>query len=307
MVVPSRLLTALMLLSMLGLAGCATTPSEEAERLQEAVQDVPDVEATSTTGGIRGVVVDERITPIKDAQIEVVGADKTATTLDDGLFAISGLEAGEYFIKVSHPLYAPAQQNVQVVAGEEEPKAVKIQLTRTVFGEPYKQTIKFDGFIVCSVNTAGVLSEECGEGVGVPDMGRVGGQGNNNVQFDVLIESADIKSLTFEKYWVATSEAGNELYTPVGTNWVCDPGCAWDNVTNSMKGPSPQHAYVGTDLIADREIGPGVTVTMFTWAGSFEDPAGVAFNQKYEDFMTLSYFLPLPPEWSFVAGSPDPF
>lgn len=269
----------------------------------------PAVEATDTTGGIRGVVVDDRIVPIEGALVEVIGTTHSLTTLADGMFVFSGLEPGAYSVRASHGLYSTEQQTTQVVAGESDPPALKILLVRTVFAEPYLQTHKYDGFIVCSVNTIGLLSEECGEGVGVPGVGRVGGQSNNNVQFDVPIDDSGlaIKSIVFEKSWEATSEAGNELYTPIGTEWVCDPTCSW-NAFGEMNGPSPQYLWAGPDQFGeDSAVKPGAVLTMFTWAGSFEDPAGVALNQQYEDFMTISYHLPLPEGWSFVAGDADPF
>ena len=303
MVVARKLAPVLLTLAALVLAGCAGGGEPDAQAGGQA----PPVEATATTGGIRGVVVDDRITPIKGAFVEVVGVGKNLTTLDDGIFVFSGLEPGAYTVKASHGLYAPAQQTTEVVAGESEPRAVKIQLIRTVFAEPYLETYKYDGFIVCSVNTIGLLSEECGEGVGVPGMGRVGGQANNNVQFDVSITSADIKSIVFEKAWEATSDAGRELFTPIGTEWVCDPSCSWDEF-GEMNGPSPQYLYAGPDLFGEGSaVKPGAVLTMFTWAGSFEDPAGVAINQQYQDFMTISYYLPLPEGWSFIGGSANPF
>lgn len=317
MVAVMRILLPALLLSLL--AGCTGTGLETIPD-----DNVPEVDATATTGGIRGVIVDNTIKPIKGAAIDLVNHNKTITTEDDGLFVISGLQPGSYLVKASHPLYATAQQNVEVVAGENNPPAVKFQLDRTIFAEPYLQTYAYEGFIFCSVNTVGLLSEECGEGAGVPcevpavGCQRVGGQDGNNVQFDVYIESEGLASIIFEKYWEPTSEAGNELYTPIGTNWVCDPTCSWDslteydaelgeNVTIEGKGGSPQYARIDAQGINQSKIAPGVTVTMFTWAGSFEDPAGVALSQRYQDYMTLFYYIPAPEGWSFVAGSPNPF
>ncbi|HUR25391.1 MAG TPA: carboxypeptidase-like regulatory domain-containing protein [Candidatus Thermoplasmatota archaeon] len=301
---PKTLLASFLLAALL-LAGCASGGSPNDEKAGELAEDAPEIEVTATTGGIRGVVVDSAIRPIKGATVEVLSAGKTFTTDETGLFVFSGLEAGPYFVKASHPLYDVQQQNVEVVAGVADPEPVKFLLTRVVTQDPYYVTLKYDGFIACSINTAGALSEECGEGVGVPGVGRVGGQDNNFIQFDFQPE-AGIQSIVFETVWEPTSEAGKELYVPVGTNWVCDPSCSWDGVTEAQ-GSSPLYAFAGPETISDAEIGPGVNVTMFVWAGSFEDPAGAVVNQPFTYFATLFYHLPAPEGWSFVKGDPSPY
>jgi hypothetical protein len=273
--------------------------------------EVDDVDATSTTGGIHGFVVDQKIVPIKGASVSVTPGNKTTTTDAGGAFVISGLAPGTYFVKASHPLYETQQQSAEVVAGEKDPKDLKFQLVRTVSQDPYFTTLKYDGYIVCSFNSAALLSEECGEGVGVDCVmppvpcGRVGGQDNNNIQFNFQVD-VGAKSIVFEQVWEPTSDAGAELYTPIGTNWLCNPNCSWDGVT-SMEGASPLYAYAGPDLLEKSEIGPGVNVTMFTWAGSFDSPAGLTVNQPFTDFATVFYYIPAPEGWSFVKGDPSPF
>lgn len=291
------------------LAGCAGGGGgPEAQPLG----DVDDVDATATTGGIHGFVVDQKIVPIKGATVTVTPGDKSTTTDAGGSFVISGLEPGTYFVKASHPLYETQQQSAEVIAGERDPKDLKFQLVRTISQDPYYVTLKYDGYIVCSVNTAGALSEECGEGAGVPcqvpppyGCHRLGGQDNNNIQFDFQAD-AGAKSIVFETVWEPTSEAGNELYVPVGTNWVCDPGCSWDGVTE-LKGSSPLYGQIGAEQIEKSKIGPGTNVTMFVWAGSFDDPAGAALNQPFTHFATVFYYVPPPDGWSFVRGDPSPY
>jgi hypothetical protein len=308
------------------LAGCAESGGKGKPN-----DGAPPIDATPTTGGIRGVVVDEAIKPITGVNIEINadGDVKKLVTDDAGAFAISGLKPGQYLVKASHPFYNEGQQTAEVVAGQKDPPAVKIQLIRQIFAKPYMVTLKFDGFIVCSVNTVGFLSEECGEGVGVPrrtcDVAggpcvdnpvlpgqRLGKTAGNKVQFDVPITEAGLAGIVFEKIWKPTSEAGTELYTPIGLDWRCDPFCHWTKITSGgktveMKGGSPQYFQIGQEAITKNKIEVGKNVTMFTWAGSFEDPAGVALNQAYQDYMSLSYYLPLPEGWSFVKGDKDPF
>src|ERR1051326_5769130 len=289
------ILTGLLLASML-LAGCSSankgTPAGDT-----VGQSVPAVQATATTGGIRGVVVDEAVRPLAKVNVALSPGGKNTTTDVGGAFVFSGLDAGTYFLKVSSPLYSTVQQSVDVVAGVSNPPAVKIQLQRLISQTPYLQTLKFDGFIVCSIHTPVVLSEECGEGVGSPnttcDEGlpppcvanpvfpgqRVGHNADNYIQFNFQPD-VGLKSMALEQVWDATSTAGSELYTPVGVHWLCAPNCGWDSVTE-LNGVSPTYAYVGSDQITKLNITAGENVTMFTWAGDFSQPAGVALQQKF--------------------------
>ncbi len=300
----------LALLAAMVLSGCTSSGGGDSGTQSSVEESVPEVQATATTGGIRGVIVDDRITPIKGAFVEVVGAGKNMTTEADGLFVFSGLEPGSYTVKASHGLYTTAQASADVVAGESEPKAVKIQLLRSVFANPYIETLQFDGFIVCSANAVfpligGVLSEECGEGVGVPGVGRVGGQGNNNVQYDFTVANG-ARALVVEQVWEATSAAGSALYSPISTEWVCDPLCG-GNTFATIEGSSPTYKMLNNDTIDPLNLTSDRVISIFTWASPDTTPIGVTLNQKYTNFVTVFYYLPAPEGWSFVQGSPNPF
>lgn len=302
--VPMRPTPACLLLAAFLLAGCAGGAGGAGE-------EVPELDVTSTTGGIRGVVVDEAVRPIADAAVAIQGQASQAKTDADGLFAVSGLPAGTYVVTASHPLYDQVQQTVEVVAGVADPPAVKLQLTRVVFEEPYLQTVKFDGFIVCSANVVIALSEECGEGVGVPcevpppvGCQRHGGQGNNAAQFDFTI-GAGAKTVVIEQVWTPTSEAGTAFYSPISTGWSCLPVCS-GNVMAEMEGESPLYAVLDEETLVDNEVVPDTTnITVFTWAS--REFTGVLLNQQYQVFATTFHYLPAPEGWSFVRGDPNPF
>ena len=274
-----------------------------------------DIPVTSDTGGIRGVVVDEAIRPIQGATVQVPAIGKSAITDASGEYAITGLAAGSYVVKASHPLYDVVQQTANVVAGDPDPKAVKFQLTRLITADPYAVTTKYDGFIACSLGVPNVgYSEECGEGVGVPcdvpppvGCQRVGGQDNNDVQYDFNVDGPSVRSLTVELVWEPSAgETGaGQLYAIVATDWVCDPSCE-GNRLGEASGASPLHVYVPPRALGN--LSAEKTVTAFTWA-AFEDQnaPNPVVNQDYQLFVTASYHLPLPEEWSFVDGDPVPY
>jgi hypothetical protein len=319
-----RLTIPLLAVLALVLAGCASGDGGGGDEIP--TQEVPELEVTSTTGGIRGVVVDDAIRPIKGATVTVESTQQSVTTDETGLFAFSGLEEGNYFVKASHPLYDTQQQNVEVVAGVADPKPVKFLLDRVVLENPYITTLKFDGFIVCSTNFvipqdvpevggAGLLSEECGEGVGVPcevpppvGCTRQGGQGNNVAQFDFTV-GPGTKTVVIEQVWTPTSEAGTGFYSPVSTEWSCLPVCS-GNTLIQLQGASPLYGILDNATLEGAGVVPDDTViSVFTWAdpGDQPLPLSVLLNQPYQTFVTTFHYLPAPEGWSFVNGDPDPF
>lgn len=289
------------------LAGCAEdagTPDEP------DANEPPVVEATETTGGIRGVVVDTAILPIADADVLVTPGDLKTTSDENGNFVLSGLEPGTYFVVVSHPLYDTVQQSTEVVAGVAEPAAIKFRLTRLVNFDPYLSTQPFKGYITCSANLVFVLSEECGEGVGVSGQGRVGKNDNNKAQIDFQIESDQVKSLIAEAHWKPSTSVGAPGAQSGGFNmgiyvdFSCLPVCDWSYSIDRKNSNSPM--YLRNDE-RTAELGPNeeTLFSTFTWAAS--DETGVLLEQEFDVFVTASYGLPLPEEWSFINGDDNPF
>jgi hypothetical protein len=315
-----RAVAAALVLTVL-LAGCASKGTTGA---------LPDVPAPGT---IAGVVVDEAVRPIKGAAVELLDGNHTSTATDEaGAFILKGVAPGVHLLKASHPLYDTQQQSIEVQPGAAEGSRVKMQLNRVIFAQPYVQTQKFDGFLVCSVGFFEYASEECGEGVGVPcevpqpvGCHRWGGQGNNHAQYDFWLDGSFARSLVLEAKWVPSSPTLSEFYFISATEWTCDPFCI-GNELNLTTGGSPlhQHLHIKDGMTATRTGGTtNVTATTrfstFVWpnwgCADFSvstDPnclqqVNVAINQPFQVFATASYYLPLPDDWSFIKGDAPPF
>ncbi|MET0384535.1 MAG: OmpA family protein [Polyangiales bacterium] len=73
-------------------------------------------------GGISGQVVDERGTPLRSVQVELLGpAPRTLVSLAHGELGAAGLPVGEYTARVAAPGYLLRAQRFEVRAGEETP------------------------------------------------------------------------------------------------------------------------------------------------------------------------------------------
>src|SRR5688572_2997273 len=86
-------------LSLCGLllAGCSSSPEGDG-----AGPDFSDLglDASDTTGLIRGIVVDDAIRPVAGANVTLTPGGQTARTTANGTFGFDGLAAGSYFLAV---------------------------------------------------------------------------------------------------------------------------------------------------------------------------------------------------------------
>jgi len=89
--------------------------------------------AQQATGSLRGQVKDEFGGVVVGATISVVdqsGAEKTATTNEEGVYAVNGLQPGAYTVRAKATGFAIfEQQNVQVTAARREPLDIKLSVT----------------------------------------------------------------------------------------------------------------------------------------------------------------------------------
>jgi hypothetical protein len=140
-----RVLVAIMVAAV-ALAGCSDGkgPGDDGFGLDDELQ------ATDTTGVIRGLVVDTAVVPIAGATIQVVGQNLNATSNEGGLFGFSGLTPGSYFLQVSHPLYETVQATAEVVAGVDKPAITKVQLIANPDAKPYYFPAEWSGFLGCT-------------------------------------------------------------------------------------------------------------------------------------------------------------
>ncbi|HET6398849.1 MAG TPA: carboxypeptidase-like regulatory domain-containing protein [Candidatus Thermoplasmatota archaeon] len=296
-----RILVAAILVAAM-LAGC--TGGSETPR-----EDGPPVEVDARTGGVRGVVVDQALRPIAGATVTVIGTGSSVVTAEDGIFSIGRLPPGPAAIEVKHVLYSTATIPTIVEAGEAEPDVLRIELKRLIAQDPYTMTLAFDGFLTCSIGTPVFASEECGSGVGVPcgvpavGCQRVGGQADNAAQFDFFVDGQMPRTVLVEQVWEPTSPEGERFYTILATNWTCDPSCGGNTLGQEHSGSPLVIRYeIRNGTVGREEWTPELQFSTFTWADE-----GVALNQKFRIFVTISYVLPLPEGWSFVAGDANPF
>ncbi|MGB0651919.1 MAG: carboxypeptidase-like regulatory domain-containing protein [Thermoplasmatota archaeon] len=312
------LLSILSLLAV-ALAGCSSDGGDE----QAAPDDVDfgdlDVEATSTTGAIRGVVVDGSIRPIAEANVvlRTPGGTEETTSDSEGRFAFSEVDPGTHFLEVTKLNHEPAQVSVTVVAGDDNPPVTKVLLTRLFAQEPYTDALKAIGFLTCGYS-AGISAPCVVDYTAILVPGGAAPQINENSgnirDFGTSVE-AGWQAIVVELVWEPSLEGFAEKMG-ITVSHVNRTSGHWYGASDSAS-PSYMRFDVGqvhgsmqNDGSGEDMIPPGGKPDIHTIinARSHDDGTpGRVVNQEFE-FFQHNFYYGVPPEgWSFANGDEPPF
>jgi hypothetical protein len=279
---------AAMLLAFLataGLAGCsegqdANAPGSLAEA--ELAADSLPVEATATTGVIRGIVVDEAIRPLSGVAIRLAGGANT-TSNEAGAFGFDGLEAGTYFFTAAHRGYASVQQSVDVEVGIDDPPAVRVLLSALPTQAPFIEAFNTRLFLTTGAWVAGV------GGVVVSSLLPID-EGSFAFGLDIT-PNATVSQAEF--VWTATTPLGLSALAAGGT--YGEDGAV---ETDGFPGQSPITAR--TLATIGNETADTVAFTFWAWPDG-DLPAGVHVEQAVDVFVHVFHNLDPAEGWTFVA------
>lgn len=233
-----RPLLALLLVVATVLAGCSSgSPGEP---------PVDGLDVTDTTGGIRGIVVDQAVVPVVGANVTLSGGQST-TSGEGGTFSFTGLAPGEYFLSVGKPGFQGAQVTATVVAGVPDPPIVKVLLERLSTAQPYLDFFKLDGFYECA-HALFFVTDTCdwvprtgwdvyneSQGSPPPAVPRSALRYYNTQYVDV---PADTYAIVQEAFW--ENEAAPVLWIMIDETPI-DAGCDCSDSYSNVVGESPTY------------------------------------------------------------------
>lgn len=287
MVVGLRPLTLSLLLSAAALAGCSGDTSGNDPTLrdaEEAAQDL-NVQATSNTGVIRGIVVDESIKPIAGVAVRVLPADRETATNEEGAFGFDNLEPGTYFLTTTKDGYSTIQQSVDVIAGQSDPPIVRVQVQTIPKATPFIEAFQVRLYFSGAVSTP-VLLVRAGD--------LVGDEGTFFFELDIT-PNGTLAQAEFQ--WEPTTALGSNLFIGGGT-YIGDD----DLDVNSASGPSV--LVLRANATEDGDTADKVAYNM--WSGDFEDPPAAYVQQSVDAFVHVFHnFLPRE-GWTFTADGEHP-
>lgn len=269
-------------------------------------EEIP-LEATSTTGILRGVVVDDAIRPISGALVELRGTELSTTTTDEGLFGFDGLDAGTYFLAVSKVGHFPVQQSAEVVAGLAEPPVVRVLLGIDAGYQPYVQFQTYEGYIECTT----MVFVACGtfntlEPIICAEYGVCYGNLTNDRFTWYFGYQPNMTWLQVEMAWESTQTLSPELFLEMET---LDEACEGDDYYFTASGPSPLVWGEDGETIEDTDVdfAGGCRVYYSIFSGQSAGlPVGATVQQRFTAY-SLAFYSYAPPEgWSFTGTGEVP-
>ena len=283
------------LLVSLALAGCAEEQPEESTDAAETSFEELGGQATATTGLIRGVVLDPAIVPVASATVRLSPGEIETITNEDGAFLFSDLEPGTYFLEVSKIGFTTSQTSSEVVAGDDKPPIVKVQIVPDPGSLPVIEPFQFNGHIMCSAVTPAVRVAICS----VPGLAGID-TGDDFITYLPISTVPDFAQA--ELIWKSTQPLGEEL--------------ALQNFggSRSSSGPSPQMINGAVDYWAENTVGDnGEELSFRVFAGGLEATQaggtwgfGITLDQSFEMFIHVFYNMTPPEGWWFINdGTPD--
>ena len=281
------------------LAGCADGGAGSGAEEGPEFDDL-GLQATDSTGLIRGVVVDDAIRPIAGAKVVLNGGEGETETTESGTFGFSNLAPGTYFLSVSKAGFFSSQQSADVVAGVAEPAIVKVLLQVDVENQPFFEAFVYEGFIECTTSVL-VLC-------GAPNL--LTGENLTNDRFtwnQYLTDGAEV--IQSEMVWQSTQALSPQLYIEME---ALESGCENDETyIAGIDGPSPLMIRIDNETIEEFGLGQSCPIYYSIFAGdasggSAPVGAGATVQQRFTMYIHAFHGYTPSEEWRFSSGEPVP-
>lgn len=276
--------------------------------------DPTDAEFDAQTGAIRGVVTDDTLTPLPEAQVLLRETGAVAVTAGDGTFQFSRVPPGPVRLEAQRIGYVGVARSIEVVANDVV--EVALMLAPLSIVEPYFETAIQDGLIGCGILLKTNNDPNASHNL-VAACGIFGNAGYHDIdEFHLAWPMGDLEETSGawgETTWTPTQAAGRGL----GVIWTL-----WDN-TNSVGGTytftraaSPQSpiavSFPSSLIIKLLEERSGIqncaveNCTVHTYhygraetsGGASPVDVGLSLQQRYSEFFTLFFNQELPTRFS---------
>jgi len=291
------------------LAGCSGG-GEGTAKSAGAPLSAPDAEFDENTGAIVGQVLSAEYEPLADAGVGLLGTDVQTTTALDGGFTLSHVPPGEYTLVAAKLGFRQGQATVRVEAGREA-DPVTLTLERVAVAEPYYKVEQFTGYITCSVGSAVLLSEECGQGLQT-DVGTFGTNARNKIDWRFNLTTVEgLQDVYMELDWAPASAAATKLGFNVAHGFKCTPNCgssmpAYCGVFKNF-GPPVQRCDIPIDKLGVKDPAKDLPwdITGRAWAAPVNktDVPVVVLEQPFTMYRTEFYDMARPE--GYTAVPPD--
>ena len=199
------------------------------------------------------------------------------------------------------------QQSADVVAGVDNPPAVKVQMARDVRAVAYASVQKQDGYIVCTTSVVAV----CGAPNVVsnlllcPALGVcLGNVTDDRFGLDFFYEP-NATWIQSEMFWDSTQALSTELNLEMENLGDCEAD--GDSYIEDTRGPSPIYNTLDSDEVAKGTIGGACPIFHSVFSGQVAGtPGGFTVQQRFSIISHSFYGYQPPDGWRFSVDGDAP-
>ncbi len=301
-----RVLWAVLLVTV-SLAGCsADTPAATVQTCQEesCIATIAGADAVDTNRDIRGVVVDETVTPVPLVRITLwqAGEKLAALTTDDqGAFTLRGVPDGFYRLVAARDGFDSTETQLDV--GPSTKGTLRVQIISQPPIVPIHTLLKWDGIVGCSVRIVNGGAQVCSLIVSI--LGDPSMNDHSRGFYDEIMEAGRAPSWAqAELHWESNQAAGDALMMDA---WRYAPTGQTIKRVGIAEGLSPLTTAFDAKAIEDHGIGQATNVSMphglrfSMWSGSENNLVPAAtIQQDFTLFFSLIYNVTPPEGWTFL-------
>lgn len=274
------------------LAGCVGGQSDTPPDFDSVAPPAADPGRFSeTTGAIEGVVVDDAINPIPNAQVGILSLSLVVVTDAAGAFSFSNLEPGAYQVQASALGYQSAGQSVDVEEGSVA--NARFILTPIPTAEPFPETQTFAGLIECGWGISGAGTGNCLPIQFILQMFNLPNPTNTRtIGLFRVADKDNAKSGVFELVWdPSAATTASELSLLVEQEGA---GAVGGKLYNSSDGQSPIRVEVDDEPYQDLVPEEGKDKVQTRTFPAARTPPTTVVNQRFTVYGTTCYFAACP-------------
>jgi hypothetical protein len=216
--------------------------------------------------------------------VKIASLNLTKRTTVSGAFSFSKLKPGTYFLEAAKLGFSKVQTSTVVVAGDDSPPLVKIQLAEDLATRPFWEIQQWKAFLQCGAWAVAVTTNPCAF------------TGSDNVHRFIFGGNRTPDFSQGEVLWSGTQPLGNYLSFSIHDPKTSTSSCKGVNAASPAKLNMTKAEIVkcwAEKQYMDYKIFPGAT------PGTPPTPT-IVINQDYRVY--VSYFYGFSPRagWMFV-------
>lgn len=295
---------------VVALAGCVESAASQEKSSEASATVALEAGQGIDAGTIRGVVVDDTQLPVAKVAVQL-DANATVETSEEGAFEFSNVPVGSHTLSFLKIGYKAVGRKVDVAS--DEAAEVRVTLEPIPIDRSYHETKKQTGIVFCGVGTRQPGQNQTSAKGNICVLAAQAGQENlDRAQIRWFFKFHNSSGFWSETTWQpsTTFTRGMDLYWTL----LLDNGLSTPVIGSGGSPTSPMRARIPIKAVYNQLNNTPTQscnkvdcmllsyhyVRGETLGPSAPADVGVAYNQRYDCWVTVFYNGPLPDEFSIL-------